>query len=118
LLKDKVRSIRKEMGLTQEEFAKKLGITRGYLSDIERGRLKGNNVSLISKLSDISGKPMEYFVDKDVDIQPFEVLNSAMDMLIDKGYIDDDGSINDEMAKNIIMEILKKELCLKIKSRE
>jgi transcriptional regulator with XRE-family HTH domain len=61
MLKDKVKESRKELQLTQEEFANKLGISRSYLGDIERGRLKGNNANLISKLSDVTGKPMEYF---------------------------------------------------------
>lgn len=106
------------MHLTQQEFADKLGISRGYYCDMERGRNKGTNVKVISKLSDVTGKPMEYFVDKDTELKQYDVLDSALDMLIDKGYVEDDGEINDNMAKNIIMEILKKELCLKIKSRE
>ncbi|WP_242655198.1 helix-turn-helix transcriptional regulator [Clostridium cellulovorans] len=118
LLKDKIKELRKEMGLTQEEFASKLEISRSYYCDIERGRLKGTNVKIISKLSDVTGKPMEYFLDKDVEVKQYDILDSALNMLIEKGLINSDGEITDETSRNIVMEILKKEIQLKIKSRE
>lgn len=118
MLKDKVKSIRKEMGLTQEEFAKKLDISRSYLGDIERGRLKGTNVKIISKLSDITGKPMEYFMDKEVELRQYDILDSAIDMLIANNLIDNEGNITDKTSKEIIWSILKKEIQLKIKNRE
>jgi len=48
MFKDKIKSIRKELGYTQIDFAKILGISRSYLGDLETGRLKGSNVQLIS----------------------------------------------------------------------
>ncbi|MDU6040103.1 MAG: helix-turn-helix domain-containing protein [Clostridium butyricum] len=118
MLKDKVKDLRKELGLTQEEFANKLGISRSYYCDIERGRLKGTNVKIISKLSDITGKPMEYFLGKDVDVKQYDILDSAIDLLISKNMIDEEGNILDEISKNILMDILKKEIQLKIKNKE
>lgn len=118
MLKDKIKEIRKEMGLTQEEFAKKLNISRSYLGDIERGRLKGTNVKIISKLSDVTGKPMEYFLGKDVEVKQYDILDSAIDLLIEKDLIDDSGNIVDETSKEIIWNILKKEIQLKMKNRE
>ncbi|NFO40345.1 helix-turn-helix transcriptional regulator [Clostridium botulinum] len=118
MLKDKVKDIRKNLGLTQEEFAKKLGISRSYYSDIERGRLKGTNVKIISKLSDVTGKPMEYFLGKDIEVKQYDILDSALDVLIEKNIIDNDGNILDETSRNIILDILKKEIQLKIKNKE
>lgn len=118
MLKDKVKDLRKELGLTQEEFANRLGISRSYYCDIERGRLKGTNVKIISKLSDITGKPMEYFLGKDVDVKQYDILDSAIDLLISKNMIDEEGNILDEISKNILMDILKKEIQLKIKNKE
>ncbi|MDU5111667.1 MAG: helix-turn-helix domain-containing protein [Clostridium sp.] len=117
MLKDKVKEIRTEMRLTQEELAKKLGISRSYLADIERGRLKGTNVKIISKLSDITGKPMEYFLGKDVEVKQYDILDSAIDMLIDNNLIDENGNVIDETSKDILWNILKKEIQLKIKIR-
>lgn len=113
MLKDKVKEIRKEMNLTQEEFAKKLGISRSYYCDIERGRLKGTNVKIISKLSDVTGKSMEYFLDKDIEVKQYDILDSALDMLIDKNLIDSEGNFLDQTSHNIVMDILKKEIQLK-----
>lgn len=118
MLKDKVKEVRKEMGLTQEEMAKKLNISRSYLGDLERGRLKGTNVKIISKLSDVTGKPMEYFLGKDVDVKQYDILDSAIDLLIEKDLIDYNGDIVDETSKEIIWNILKKEIQLKMKNRE
>lgn len=118
MLKDKVKSIRKEMGLTQEEFAKRLSISRSYLGDIERGRLKGTNVKIISRLSDVTGKPMEYFMGKEVELKQYDILDSAIDLLISNNQIDNDGNILDETSKEILWSILKKEIQLKIKNRE
>lgn len=118
MLKNKVKEVRKEMGLTQEEMAKKLNISRSYLGDIERGRLKGTNVKIISKLSDITGKPMEYFLGKDVEVRQYDILDSAIDLLIEKDLIDTNGDIKDETSKEILWNILKKEIQLKIKNRE
>lgn len=117
MLKDKIKEVRKELGFTQEEFAKKLGISRSYLGDMERGRLKGTNVKIISKLSDITGKPMEYFLGKEVEIKQYDILDSAIDTLIDNGLIDENGDVIDDTSKEILWNILKKEIQLKIKTR-
>ncbi|MEG0133814.1 MAG: helix-turn-helix transcriptional regulator [Clostridium sp.] len=118
MLKEKVKEIRKEMGLTQEEFAKMLNISRSYLGDIERGRLKGTNVRIISKLSDVTGKTMEYFLDKNVEVKQYDILDSAIEMLLEKNLINSDGDIIDETSREIIQNILKKEIQLKMKNKE
>ena len=40
---NKIREARKELGLTQTEFAKKIGSTRSTVSDLEKGINKGGN---------------------------------------------------------------------------
>jgi len=114
MLKDKVKKVRKEMKLTQVEFAKRLGISRSYLSDIELGRLKGTNVKIISKLSDITGKPMEYFLDKDTTIKSYDILDAALDMMISNNLVNKEGEITDEAYREIIWNILKKEIQIKM----
>jgi transcriptional regulator with XRE-family HTH domain len=42
---ERLRKLRTDRGLTQVEFAEKLGIDRSYLADIERGN---RNVSLMN----------------------------------------------------------------------
>jgi len=118
MLGNKLKEVRKELGLTQEQLAKRLGVSRSYIGDIETGRLKGTNVQLISKLADLSGKSMEYFLDKNVEVKQYDILDSAIDMLIDKNMIDKEGNIVDDTAKNILLEILKKEIKLKLESKK
>lgn len=58
-LKIKLREIRKEIGLTQEELAKKLNIKPSQLSQIENGKYYPSlkNLLLLSRaLSKVAGK--------------------------------------------------------------
>jgi transcriptional regulator with XRE-family HTH domain len=41
---DKIRKLRKSYGLSQEKFARRLGIGRDYLSQLENGRIPGKSV--------------------------------------------------------------------------
>jgi len=53
-----LRNIRRERNLTQEELAAAAGITRPYLSDIERGR-KMPGGSVVLRLANACGVPVE-----------------------------------------------------------
>lgn len=117
MLKNKLKEVRKELGLTQEQLAKRLGVSRSYIGDIETGRLEGTNVKLLSKLADISGYSIEYFLGKEDQVKQYDILDSAIDMLIDKGLIDKEGNVIDDTAKNILFEILKKEIKLKLENK-
>lgn len=67
---ENIKKIRKESGLTQAEFSKKIGISRTYLSDLENNR-KSPSVETLDKIAEkldvstdflISGKiKIEYF---------------------------------------------------------
>lgn len=41
----RIKELRKETGLSQEDFAPKCGLDRTYISDVERGR---RNISVIN----------------------------------------------------------------------
>ena len=55
---------RYELGLTTEQFAKLLGITRQYLGLLERGKWKTRKISvrLCKKLSDTTGASTNYIL--------------------------------------------------------
>lgn len=113
MFKDKVKSARKELGLTQVEFSKRVGISRSYLAEIERGSIKGS-VSLISKLSNATNKSMFYFMDNEiVTINSYDILDKTIKILYDNKEISDEG-IMTEWAKEILLKVLEKEVPLKI----
>lgn len=109
---DKVRFARKEMGLTQKEFSERLGIARGYLSDIERGKIKGT-VAMMNKLSEITGKPISFFMGENIKIIQYETLDQTIDLLINNSEITLDGEISD-WAKEMLLKVLEKEIHLKL----
>lgn len=47
---DRVRKLRNSYGISQEKFAKRLGISRDYLSQLENGREPGRHVQKIIEL--------------------------------------------------------------------
>lgn len=115
-LADKVKKLRKSMGLSQVEFAKLLGISRSYLGDIETGRNKGTKFSLINKLSNVTGKPIGYFSDGEIEIAQYEILDATIEMLINKGLISKDGKV-DKRYKDMVWETLEGEIAMKMERR-
>lgn len=51
LLGENVRSLRKELGLSQEELAFQAGMKRSYLSDLERG-VRNPSVRALGRLAE------------------------------------------------------------------
>lgn len=113
-LAQKVKYLRKdELKLTQKDFAEKCGVSRSYIGEIEAGRVVGN-FNLISKLSDISGKPITYFVGSDdIQVKSYEVLDNIINSFISSGVISEDGSM-DEVTEQFLLHTLKKEIIYKL----
>ena len=57
-MKNKVEQLRKELGFSQEEFAKKLCVSRQTISSIETGKYNPS-LELAFVMSDFFGKPIE-----------------------------------------------------------
>lgn len=115
----KIKELRKSLGLSQLEFSKVIGISRSYLGDIETGRKKKVDFSIIDKISSISGKPTSYFLsekEEKIKIIQYEILDSAIELLISKGLIAKDGKVN-EQYKDMVWSILEKEIAMKIERR-
>ncbi len=47
-MKERIRIIRKELGLTQEEFAKRIGLARNSVASYEIGRREPTNAIIVS----------------------------------------------------------------------
>ena len=52
---EKLKNIRTQLGLSQKQLAKKLGVAEAFINEVEQGR-KIMNESLINKLSKLAGK--------------------------------------------------------------
>lgn len=116
MLKDKVKKYRTDNGLSQQALADKLGISRGYVSDIESGKVKGN-VKLLKKLSFVSGLGFEYWSDVDIEnnYSNLEALDTLLDTLIDAKVITSD-EIQPEIMESIV-RVLKQEIKYKLSKK-
>ena len=79
--KDRLVKLRKELGLTQEDFAQKIGYTRTAISAWEIGRNEPSNADTV-RIAEFFGVSTDYLLCK-TDIrnsgkQIDEVLNEAM----------------------------------------
>ena len=81
----RIKAARREKKLTQEGLAEKVGVSVGYINQIERGK-KCFNIKRFKELEDILGKPTCYFIsgetDKvdDIAIQEIECLLRKSDL--------------------------------------
>lgn len=116
--KDRLKKYRKENNITQQQLATKLNVSRSTIAEIERGTIKGT-VEFISKLSEISKKPMSYWVDESIenDYKIYQALDVLIDAMIDSERIKDDGKIQSE-DKELIISVLEKEIKFKIKRKK
>lgn len=58
----KIKALRIEKGMNQGDFAKKLGVSIGYVSQVESGD-KCFNLKRLEEVSKILGKPVAYFIE-------------------------------------------------------
>lgn len=118
MLSNKIKESRKEMKLTQEQFAKKLGISRSNLSDLESGKNKGNNLDLLIRLSNLTNKSINYFVDDNLNLGIYEVFDKMIEDLHKNKKVSKDGSIEDKQIKDIVDDIVKYTIALKVERLE
>ncbi len=66
MINNRVREIRKEQGITQAALAKKVGITRPYLSDIENCKRQVSGEVMLKIARNLQMKVEEIFFAGDV----------------------------------------------------
>jgi transcriptional regulator with XRE-family HTH domain len=54
----RLKQIREAHGLTQEQLAKKVGVTQGYIGHLERGLKKHPSLPTLKKLAKALGVPV------------------------------------------------------------
>lgn len=114
ILGNKIKEVRKELRLTQEQLSKRMGISRSTLRDIETGKYKHINLELVDKLSKATNKPTSYFLEDEIEIDLgiYDVMDKVFEDIINKGLVEDDGKI-DPRIKDDVIEILEATLALK-----
>lgn len=88
-----IKSLRKQKGQTQEEFASKCGITQTYLSQIE-SNLKEPNLSILKSISDQMNVPLPimFFLSMtDDDVHPskrkaYEIVGPSVKSLVNEFF--------------------------------
>ena len=53
-----IRNLREQQNMTQEQLAKRTGVTQGYIAQLESGLRKNPSLPLLKKLARALGVPM------------------------------------------------------------
>ena len=61
-LGDRIKSRRNELGWTQEELARRLGVRQNVVSRLEAGGVKTPNLPMIRRLARVLGVTADYLV--------------------------------------------------------
>lgn len=77
MVSNRIRQARKQMGKSQEEFAKLMSVHRVTLSDYERGVLTPS-IETVEQVAQIVGKPMAWFFTTDEEAQPVVTREAAL----------------------------------------
>lgn len=91
----KLQKAREDAGLSQEGLAKMIGCTQSSLSNYELGKRRLYLADL-KRISDILGKPVEYFIEEDDDADDKYIQNEDINAILREPYI-----------KNILFELHK-----------
>lgn len=71
---DKIRSKRRQIGYSITDLSELSGISRQYISQIERGESKNPSTEVLKKLCECLDIPMEYLFQSSSDIFLYELL--------------------------------------------
>lgn len=79
----RIKTARKDKGITQENFAEQLGVSVSFISQVEAGDKKFN-LARISEVSKLLEKPVSYFIDgfeKEKDSNDIEEIMNLLQQL-------------------------------------
>jgi transcriptional regulator with XRE-family HTH domain len=114
----RLKEVRSNLGLTQEQFAAKLGFSRTTVTELESGNKKPT-LKTIQKLSQKTNTKISYWLDEgdDTEIKVFDGLKMVIDTLIDVGEINESGKCSDK-GINLLLKMLEKEIPLYMNSKK
>ena len=82
----KIRDLRKQNGLTQQELADRAELTKGFISQLERGQVSPSVVTLFDLIECLGTTPADFFPGRDQEPIVFAEKDSSE-------KIDDEGNI-------------------------
>ncbi len=111
-MQDRLRFVRKELGLTQKGFAEKLGVTQAALNELEHGRsgLTKSRISQICHIFNINREWLEagrgpiFLEGKTPDEEDAAVFTRVLKRLV-KGLSKEDQRVVVEAAESLLREI-------------
>lgn len=74
MLGDKIKKLRKDMKITQQELADRIGVVQSTIGMMESGRKIGSHLTL-NKLADFFGVSLDYLLKEDNDKEEFETID-------------------------------------------
>ena len=77
MIEKNIKDLRNSRGLTQEEFAAKLGVTRSVITNLEYGKLQNpeKKMPLFRLISETFGVPLEWILAEDPGPVPLPAQN-------------------------------------------
>jgi len=57
-----LKQAREEARLSQSELAERINTTQSVVSDFEQGKRSSITVAMLLKISDVTGKPLDFFI--------------------------------------------------------
>ena len=108
--KVKLKQLRKNMGLTQSQFADKAGFSRSTISEYENGTRK-ITLEAIQKLANITSTNASDWIDEDVDvnISAFDGLKMVINALYENGDLNEKGETSENNRK-LLYKMLDQEI--------
>lgn len=76
---EKLKMMREEAGLQQEQIAEYLGVTHSFISEVETGE-RNLTVDQLESVANLCGYSLASFADKDLDPQPIRFAFQAQDV--------------------------------------
>ncbi|MDO4484699.1 MAG: helix-turn-helix domain-containing protein [Clostridia bacterium] len=75
---EKLRQLRQQIGLTQEELADRCELSKGFISQVERNLASPSIVTLLDMLECLGSSPQDFFADKG----PGKIVFTPQDMFV------------------------------------
>ncbi|TVY05654.1 helix-turn-helix domain-containing protein [Paenibacillus cremeus] len=81
MIGDNITSLRKQRGLTLSELAERTGISKSYLSNIERNLKQNPSIHIIEKLSEVLKVDLKVLVEMAAEAETKQVENEWLDFI-------------------------------------